>query len=173
MWHTQSRGQTILIQDGQFDSIVTNDNLDVEDPSCLVNWQCYAMAEEVYAAHGLDVENNTVQDSAWGIEFGETCSSGCYAGGSDMTLENDVVAPASTHGPNYAYWRCVAACRAGRNVSADRSAIGGDSVLRWSAGYATTAWAPNSGPPWRPPPRNYYRPVGLPSTVGYQGPIGP
>ena len=173
LWHTESRAQTILIQEGQFSNVTVNNNLMVEDPGCFQNTDCYTESMEIYAPHGMTVLNNTVLNSGLGLRYGETCSNGCNSSGNNMTLESNIAGPVSGQAQNYAIWSCASACTADHNVSADSSAPGSSATMNWGGNWQTTSWTPNVGSPWSAPPAGYYVPVGLASTEGYQGTIGP
>src|SRR5262249_50252643 len=58
VWHTQSRAQTMLLQEGHYDNITVRNNLIAEDPSCFQSTGCITESMEIYAPHGLDVANN-------------------------------------------------------------------------------------------------------------------
>jgi hypothetical protein len=79
----------------------------------------------------------------------------------------------SRQSENYAIWSCASVCTTDHNVSADGSAPGSSATTSWSENWQTTNWTPNVGSPWSAPPAGYYKPVGLDSTEGYQGTIGP
>jgi hypothetical protein len=173
LWHTESRAQTILIQEGSFSNVTVNNNLMVEDPGCFQNVNCYTESMEIYAPHGMTASNNTVINSGLGLRYGETCSNGCNASGNNMTLENNIGGPVSGQAENFAIWDCASACTTDHNVSADGSAPGASSTMNWAGSWQTTMWTPNSGSPWSAPPAGYYKPSGLAATEGYQGTIGP
>lgn len=172
MWHTQSRGQTILLEEGRLDNITINDNLDVEDPTCNALGDCSAYAIYVYDARGLTVQSNTIIDSYYGLLLTNAVP-GARSAGSDYRVSGNVAV--GTGGRSeIAYGRCVSGCDFDRNVTDDLSARQGGStsfVAQWKPAWATTTWGP--GPPYSPPPPGYYRPVGLPWPAGYQGTIGP
>lgn len=48
MWHTQSRGQAILLEEGHLNDVAINNSLDVENPSCDVASNCSGYAIDVY-----------------------------------------------------------------------------------------------------------------------------
>ena len=61
MWHTDSRAQTILIEEGQTNNVTIKNNLDVEDPANFTNSNIYTMAWDVNKSHGETIENNTAK----------------------------------------------------------------------------------------------------------------
>jgi hypothetical protein len=179
IWHCGCRAQTVLIQDTPMDNITIENNLDVEDPSCETDSNCYTSPLTVYAAHGLAFEHNTYVNGAWSASLAQTSLG--YSDPRDMTARYNISAPASALGadqPNYSDWNCTSSCLTGFNVSGDGSAdsaLGGTgNVVNWAPSWATTSWTPVSGPGYKPPPPGYYRPTGLAiSGAGYQGRIGP
>ena len=188
IWHTRTIGQMMLLGDNTYtsklDGITISNNLDVEDPACGAGSRCPSYAMYSFPVHGMTWTHNTIVASVWGVGLGfrGSCTSACYASSTDMTGEYNLAAPvcgsSSVCNRNYSAFVCQGGrCSIGHNVSADGSAnsvLGGRAnVVDWRPEYATTAWAPNSGSPWNPPPAGYYRPVGLPYAAGYQGTLGP
>jgi hypothetical protein len=173
VWHTQSRAQTVLIQEGGYDNVTLNNNLFVEDPGCFQNTACYTESMEIYAPHGMTVNNNTVENTGLGLRFGETCSNGCYSSGTGMTLRNNVVEPKSGQAANYAIWSCASSCTADHNVSADSSAPGSSSIANWTPSFTGTSWSPTNGEPYSPPPAGYYEAKGIGFSAGWNGAGGP
>jgi hypothetical protein len=188
IWHTRSIGQVLLLGDNTFqsklDAITISNNLDVEDPACGPGSSCLSFAMYSFPVHGMTWTHNTIAASIWGVGLGfrGSCTSACYPSSTDMTGEYNLASPAcrssSDCNQNYSAFVCDGGtCAIGHNVSSDGSAdsvLGGhDNVVDWRPEYATTAWTPNSGSPWNPPPAGYYRPVGLPFAAGYQSPVGP
>ena len=188
IWHARARGQTLLLGDNTYPSrlegITVSNNLDVEDPACGPGSGCFAYAMYSFPVHGMNWTHNTIIASTWGVGLGwrASCSSACFSSSTDMTGEYNLAAPvcgsSSDCNENYTAFRCGGGrCVIGHNVSADRSAnsaLGGRSnVVGWRPAYATTAWTPNSGSPWNPPPAGYFRPLGLPYAAGYEGTLGP
>ena len=72
MWHTESRAQTVLIQDTPMNNITIENNLDVEDPNCLTDTGCPTDPIEIYGPHGLTVQHNTIVNGYYGTELGST-----------------------------------------------------------------------------------------------------
>lgn len=188
IWHTRAIGQVLLLGDNTYrsrlDGITLSNNLDVEDPSCGPGSSCLSYAIYSFPVHGMTWTHNTVIGSVWGVGLGwrASCATACYALSTGMTGEYNLASPVCQSRPdcnqNYTAFACDGGgCAVGHNVSADGSAdsaLGGRAnVVDWRPVYATTAWAPNSGSPWNPPPPGYYRPVGLPYSAGYQGALGP
>jgi hypothetical protein len=173
VWHTQSRAQTMLIQEGAYDNVTVNNNLFVEDPGCFQNTSCYTETMEIYAPHGMTVTNNTVDSSGLGLRFGETCSNGCYSSGNNMTLQNNVAEPKSGQASNFAIWSCASACTTDHNVSSDNSAPGTSSVKNWTPSFTTTSWTPVNGEGYTPPPAGYYQAGGFGFSAGWDGTAGP
>jgi hypothetical protein len=180
MWHVKARAQTVLIQDTPMDNIDIENNLDVEDPACETDSNCYTSPLTVYAAHGLRFSHNTYVNGAWSVSLAQTGLG--YSDPHDMTAQYNIVAPASALGsttqPNYSDWTCTSSCVTDHNVSGDgsaNSALGGtDNVANWTPSWTTTSWTPVSGSGYKPPPHGYYQPEGLDiSGAGYQGHIGP
>jgi hypothetical protein len=161
------------------DNITIENNLDVEDPACEHDSNCYTSPLTVYAAHGLTFEHNTYVNGAWSVSLAQTGLG--YSDPQNMTATYNIAGPASPLGadqPNYSDWNCKSSCHTGLNVSGDPSAnatLGGTgNVVNWTPSWTTTSWAPVSGPGYKPPPPGYYQPEGLAiSGAGYQGQIGP
>ncbi|HVX48413.1 MAG TPA: Ig-like domain-containing protein [Candidatus Saccharimonadales bacterium] len=175
LWHTQSRAQTVLIQSGKMDNITIHNNLFVNDPACRIDSNnCPAQDIEVYATHGLNVTNNTVVATAWGLHFPSVCNDGCYASGTDNTLSNNIVEAGAVDGnADYSEWGCASSCTTSQNVSYDGSAVGSSSVKNWTPSYTSTTWTPHDGEPYAAPPSGYYVAKGLPFLAGWNGNGGP
>ena len=188
LWHTRAIGQTLLLGDNTFpsrlDAITVSNNLDVEDPRCGPGSSCLAYAMYSFPVHGMTWTHNTNIGSVWGVGLGwrASCTSACYASSAEVTAQYNVASPvcgsSSDCNQNYTTFACEGGkCVVGHNVSADGSANsarrGHANVVDWRPAYAETAWTPNSGSPWNPPPAGYYRPVGLPYAAGYQVTLGP
>ena len=175
MWHTDSRAQTILIEEGQTNNVTIKNNLDVEDPANFTNSNIYTMAWDVNKAHGETIENNTAISPYWGTMDGVLYqqSSGDYTSATNQTVSGNIVVPTASGGNANFNTSCASSCGYSGNVSGDSSAPGSGSVTNWGASWQSTSWTPTSGSPWTPPPAGYYKPSGLSDTAGYQGTIGP
>jgi hypothetical protein len=171
MWHTQSRGQTILLEQGRLDDVRITDNLDVEDPACDVRGQCAGYAMYVVDARGLSVTENTVVDSYWGVLL-TLAGQGAYPTGSGYDIARNV-AVGTKGNPGLSLGRCTSECRTGHNVTDDSSAsrAGTPALGRWRPRWTTTAWTPQT--PYARPPRGFWRAAGLPWAAGYKGAVGP
>jgi hypothetical protein len=181
MWHDQTCGDTVLIQNTPLDNVQIEDNLDIEDPACNNNTAngCQAEFALVEAPHGLTFNNNTSVNAARGITLGYVSSGdSTYTDPQSMTAQNNITAPSpgQTGESNYGLWDCTSSCTTQNNTSADTSAniLGGTgNVLNWTPSWTTTNWTPPTGA-YTPPPTGYYQPTGLGiSAAGYQGSIGP
>jgi hypothetical protein len=174
LWHTQSIGQALLFQDGHFDNVTINNNLDVEDPACATaGGNCTSYSFWTSDAHGLSFQNNTVVDSYWGMLLTESQTSNDYNGGTDYTVAHNL-AVQTADGPDISYGECVSSCLFDYNVTDDGSAEQAGSthnVVNWKPSWSSTSWTPTL--PYSPPPAGYYQPTGLPFTAGYTGSIGP
>lgn len=176
IWHSQSCGDTVLIQDSPTDNITIRNNLDVEDPTCETSG-CDANPVLVQAPHGLEFQHNTFVNATRGIALGGT-SGTTYTDPHSMTAEYNIATPVITGDRNYSLWNCSSSCTTQDNVSADWSAKtvlrGTGNVVRWMPSWTRTSWMPVSGPGYEPPPPGYYRPTGLAlKGAGYEGRIGP
>jgi hypothetical protein len=172
IWHAQSRGQTILLEEGRLDGVTINNNLDVEDPACDVVGNCAGYAIDVYNSHGLTVQSNTIVDSYWGVllTHSEPMS---YSDGANYNISRNVIVGTKGN-PALSYGSCASACILDYNVSDDASAkqVGSTHfVTHWAAKWGFTSWAPATA--HIAPPPGYYRATGLPWEAGYQGTIGP
>jgi hypothetical protein len=174
LWHTQTIGQALLFQEGHFDNVTINNNLDVEDPSCESDSSnCPSYAFWTADDHGLSFQNNTVVDSYWGVLLTLSQTSEDYDGGTGYTVAHNI-AVGSTDGPNLSYGECSSSCLFDYNVTDDDSAQQGGSthnVVNWKPSWKSTGWTPAL--PYSPPPAGYYQPTGLPFAAGYTGSIGP
>lgn len=180
IWHSQSRAQTVLIQDQPLDNIDVDNNLFVEDPTCEADTNCNTSATTVYASHGQTFNNNTIVNAAWSVSLSQTGLG--YPDPQSMTATKNISAPISALGsasqPNYGDWTCTLTCSSSSNTSADGSASstfgGSGNVNNWTAAWTATTWTPIAGPGYHSPPAGYYQPTGLGiSGAGYQGTIGP
>jgi hypothetical protein len=173
MWHTQSRGQTLLLEEGQLDDVTIANNLDVEDPRCDSAGQCSAYAVFVDDAHGLRVQHNTIVDSYYGVLLTRGGGVG-YPDGRGYDVSRNVIVSARTGSANLSYQNCSAQCAVGYNVTGDRSAHqrgGTQALAHWAPRWGSTAWEPTI--PFAGPPPSYRRAIGLPWDAGYQGLVGP
>jgi hypothetical protein len=174
LWHTQTIGQALLIQEGQFDSISINNNLDVEDPACdVANSNCTSYAFWTADVHNLSFQNNTVVGSYWGVILTISQTSQDYHGGTGYNIAHNV-AVQTADDSDLSYGECTSSCTFDYNVTDDASANQGGSthyVIRWSPRWTSTSWNPTT--PYVQPPAGYYQPVGLPFAAGYQGTVGP
>jgi hypothetical protein len=186
IWHSDARAQSVLIADEPLQNIDIENNLDVEDPACETDSNCYTSPYFVEGMHGLTFEHNTSVNAAWSIILGHVYSY-TYNDPQNMTAENNLTAPVSGDRgeTNYGEWNCTSSCTTANNVSADGSASstlrGSGNVVNWTPSWTTTSWTPVSGPGYLPPPPGYYQPPGLVARsgsqvlvgAGYQGYVGP
>lgn len=156
LWHTQARGQAILVQEGQFDDIRIEDNLDVEDPACTEHSGCDNYMAEVDNAHGLSFSNNTIVGAAFGVLLTASGSSGDYPTGSDYVVTHNIVV-GEDGAPAISYGGCTSSCAFDYNVTGDGSAA------QAGATHSVTDWTPT----WAPGDR--FQPSGLPFAAGYSG----
>lgn len=156
LWHTQARGQAILLQEGHFDDIRIDDNLDVEDPACGQHSGCANYMAEVAGAHGLSFQNNTVVGAAYGVLLTESDESGDYRTGSDYVIAHNVVVGASG-APAISYGDCSSSCVYDYNVTDDGTAAKAD------AAHSVTNWTPA----WRS--GSQFQAAGIPFAAGYSG----
>jgi hypothetical protein len=174
LWHTQTIGQALLIQEGQFDNVTINNNLDVEDPACAVaNSNCDSYAFWTADVHGFSFQNNTVVNSYWGVLLTESQTSDDYNGGTGYTVAHNI-AVQTADGPDISYGECVSSCLFDYNVTDDQSARKAGSthnVVGWKPSWTSTSWTPTV--PYARPPAGYYQPTGLPFAAGYGGSAGP
>jgi hypothetical protein len=155
LWHTQARGQALLLQEGHFDDVRIDDNLDVEDPACGQHSECANYMAEVSTAHGLSFSYNTVVGASYGVLITASGDSAAYTTGSGYTVTHNVVVGAQG-APAISYGGCSSACEFDYNVTDDDSAAEADSV------HSVTHWTPA----WVPDTR--YRPAGLSFAAGVQ-----
>ncbi len=173
MWHTQSRGQTILLEEGYLDNVTIADNLDVEDPRCDTAGQCSAYAVFVANSHGLGVQHNTIIDSYYGALLTRGGGAG-YPEGRGYDVSRNIIVSAKSGSANLAFENCSAQCTVDYNVTNDQSAHQPGTthaVAHWSPRWGSTTWAPTT--PFGGPPPTYWRAAGLPWDAGYQGLVGP
>lgn len=156
MWRTQARGQAILIQEGHFDHVRIDDNLDVEDPACTEHSGCANYMAEVSNAHGLSFVGNTVVGAAYGVLLTASGESGDYPIGGDYVIAHNVVVGAGG-APAISYGECSSSCVFDYNVTDDGSAA------QEHAAHSVTDWTPI----WRP--GSTFEAVGLPFPAGYSG----
>jgi hypothetical protein len=156
LWHTQARGQALLLQEGHFDNIRIDDNLDVEDPSCGQHSGCANFMAEISNARGLSFSGNTVVGAAYGVLVTASSDSGDYPTGSDYVVTHNVVV-GEDGAPAISYGGCSSSCQFDYNVTDDRSAA------RAGAAHSVTNWAPS----WEP--GSTFRAAGLPFAAGYSG----
>lgn len=172
MWHTQSRGQTILLEEGHLDDVTIANNLDVEDPSCNTLGQCSGYAVFVENSHGLRVLHNTIIDSYYGALL-TRASPQAYPEGTGYDISRNVIVGAKG-GSGLSYGNCASDCTVDYNVTDDRTARQPGSARalpHWSPHWHATTWVPAS--PFAGPPSTYWRAVGLQWLAGYQGAVGP
>ncbi len=154
--NTDSRGQTVLIESGHFSNIEINDNLDLEDPACLTNSNCFQYAFWVEPSQGMTFTNNTVVGSYWGVLLGDF-ESGDYSTGSSWTIAHNIIVNTKDNS-NLSYQNCASACSIDYNVTSDGSARQGGSthyVVNWSPKWGNTST---------------YPPLGLPFAAGFTAP---
>lgn len=171
IWHGQSRGQTILMEEGRLEDITINNNLDVEDPACDRLGDCNGYAIYLYDASGLTVRYNAIVDSYWGLLLTNS-SSGSLFRGRDYDISHNIVVGAKGN-PDISY-HCLSGCVFDDNVTDDRSASQGGamrSVTDFRPTWRSASWAPPA--PYFPPPQGYYRATNLPPDLGYQTAVGP
>jgi hypothetical protein len=152
--NTQSRGQTVLIEEGHFDNITIDGNLWQEDPRCLTDPNCFSYAIDVYNAHGLSFEHNTVINSHWGVLLTDT-EAQAYPSGSDYRIAHNIVVGTSGNS-DISYQHCAANCFFEYNVTADGSARQAGSrqfVTDWKPSWSAGA---------------SYTPAGLSFAAGYR-----
>jgi hypothetical protein len=174
LWHTQTIGQALLIQQGHFDSVTINNNLDVEDPACdASNSNCQSYSFWTADVHGLSFQNNTVVDSYYGVLLTESQTSQDYNGGTGYTFAHNI-AVGTANGPDLSYGECSSSCVFDYNVTNDGSARQAGSthnVVNWKPNWTSISWTPTI--PYSRPPAGYYQPTGLPFAAGYTGSAGP
>ncbi len=155
LWHTEAVGQALLLQEGRFDNIRIDGNLDVEDPLCQsANGPCSNYMIESADAHGLWFEHNTVVGARWGVLLTVSNEGGDYPSGSGYTVAHNLVI-GSRSGPDISYGGCAEQCTFDYNVTDDGSARQG------GARHAVVDWRPR----WSDAAR--YLPAGLPFAAGY------
>lgn len=155
LWHTQAVGQAILLQEGHFDRIRINNNLDVEDPRCgSALRSCSNYMIESADARGLSFEGNTVVGAYWGVLLTTSDEQGDYPSGADYTITRNLVV-GSRGGADISYGGCTARCTFDYNVTDDASA------RRSAAAHSVAHWHRR----WADPAE--YLPAGLPFRAGY------
>lgn len=178
MWHFDSRGQTVLVDEGPATNIDISNNLVVEDPLCQtysVPGRCFAYSLGQWAyAHGLRMQNNTVVDPGYGgiMASASDASGGGFSSGSDYQVDHNIAVGAANSvqdSGDFSFGNCSTSCISVDNATDD---LTGDT--HWTPVWETTTWTPHDGSPWVAPPAGYYKPAsGLASDFGYQGTIGP
>ena len=167
VWHADSRAQTLLWgDDGSVSTARANNNLFVEDPSC--GSTCPTISIWESNEHGPDSNVTFSNNTIVGQNLAQSTTGGIFtrAGITNVTVQNNIsVNNASAGLGDYSLNSCT---NCSNNVSQDTSAN-----IRWTPAWQNTTWTPTNGPPWSPPPANYYKPNGIASTYGYQGTIGP
>jgi hypothetical protein len=154
MRNTESRGQTVLIEEGHFDNVTVDGNLWQEDPTCLKDPNCFSYAIDIYNAHGLSFQNNTVIDSHWGVLLTDV-EPQSYPSGRDYQISHNIVVGTSG---NYdiTFQHCATHCTFDYNVTAD------DSAKQAGSHRYVTGWKPvwSAGAA--------HDPVGLDFAAGYR-----
>lgn len=148
--NTESRGQTVLIEEGHFSNIRVNGNLWQEAPLCLTDALCHGYAIDVYNAHGLSFNYNTVIGSYWGVLLTDT-EPQTFPTGSGYTITHNIVV-GTRDNRDISYRDCVESCRFDYNVTSDGSARQGGSrhhVTRWRARWRDHGWYIPAGLPFR------------------------
>jgi hypothetical protein len=180
VWHDQSCGQAVLIQDGPLSSLDFSNNLFVADPNCatLSPFACDASAFLIQASNGMTANHNTIVNELRGVYFGQTTGT-TISNPNTMTAQDNIDVPGTQGGEigNYEQWNCTATCSTGLNTSFDATAnsiMGGSgNVANWTPNWQSTTWtwaSSGGAPPYAPPPSNYYQPSGLSvAGAGYQG----
>jgi hypothetical protein len=155
LWHTQAIGQAILLQEGPFEDVRIDHNLDVEDPACGSRVSsCANYMIESADVHGLSFEDNTVIGAYWGVLLTVSDHSGDYPSGRDYTVTHNIVI-GGRGGKDLALGGCAAACTFDDNVTDD------DSAWRGGVTHAVANWHPH----WTDAAG--YLPAGLPFAAGY------
>ena len=162
MWHTDSEGQTILIQSGDFASVKLSNNLQVEDPKCQTNSECYSYAFSSCAINGFTYTNNTIIDSHWGVLFdNDAGDKSCGTRDANQTIQHNIFA--SPDGPP-----------AGSELGfGDQGSSGVSFDYNVSDdGSAGQAGSKNYVQNWKPQFQDteYYQPEGLPWNAGWTPP---
>ncbi len=155
LWHTEAGGQAILLQEGPFDNVRIDGNLDIEAPGCQSQLSsCPNYMIESADAHGLSFEDNTVVGAYWGVLLTDSNERGDYPTGTGYTITHNLVI-GSGGGADLSYGGCTEACTFDYNVTDDGSA------QRAGATHAVVHWHPR----WRNAARSL--PAGLPFAAGY------
>jgi hypothetical protein len=152
--NTESRGQTVLIEEGHFENIRIDDNLWQEAPICLVQEDCHSYAIQVYNAHGLSFSNNTVIGSYWGVIL-TTGESQSWPTGENYTITHNIVV-GTRDNRDLSFLGCTSNCVFDYNVTDDGSSRQGGSqhhVARWRPRFRDTTW---------------YEPIGLRFPAGFR-----
>ncbi len=174
IWHTDSRAQTMLFEEAGFSAVTINNNLDVNDPGCLTNWNCYtAFFQGCLSNPGFTFTNNTVVDAAWNtlVTNSESDSIGsCFAehssGEGYNVTHNIFVHPDGAQPSGYAevnYAECTSNCVFDYNVTDDGTADQGGSThydANWKPAFADGS-SDASFRSW------YQDPTGLAFQAGY------
>ncbi len=153
---TDSRGQTVLIEEGQFSNLRIDHNLWDEDSQCLTNWNCYSYAFSSCASDGLQFDYNTVIDSHWGTLITNSLDgrTGCRASGTGYSVTHNVFV-GTNGGEDISYAECMRDCVFDYNATQDASANRADST------HYVIDWAPH----WTDPAS--FSAAGLPFAAGY------
>ena len=146
---------------GEFSNYDISNNLFVDSGSSL--------PIQLQTTSGGTVSHNTVADGfQYGIAVGY--NSTCNTASTNLSAQYNIVAGQTGSGAAYRYG-CDSACVNDHNVADSHGGTSGTgSVNGWTPSWQTMTWSPSSG---GPPPSGYYKPVGLSSSYGYQGAIGP
>ncbi|HEX5194080.1 MAG TPA: hypothetical protein VFW09_14860 [Solirubrobacteraceae bacterium] len=174
MWHTQTIGQALLFQEGHYDNVTIDNNLDVEDPACDAHHSdCRGYSFWTADDRGLSFSHNTVIDSYYGVLLTESQTGEDYGRGTGYQVVGNIVV-GTVEGPDISFGECSGSCVFDDNVTDDRSARKAHAthaITRWKPRWTLTGWAPKY--PYSRPPGGYYRPIGLRFAAGYAGSIGP
>lgn len=160
LWESGPGGATL--SDGYTHMTISN-NLFVDEDS--------ATTVDVAGATGLTVTNNTIVGSTFGLLIRGrcTCAAGLDTPGTGYNISNNIVVRDASDGARFRVFCPDSGFCGDGNVSDDdsaRTAFPGSlhSVTNWIPRWTSTAWSPGNGEP----SSGFYRPVGLPSSVGYQ-----
>jgi hypothetical protein len=174
LWHTDTIGQAVLLQEGRYDHVTIDNNLDVEDPACdAPRSDCKGYSFWTADDHGLSFQHNTVVDSYWGVLLTESQTGGDYDRGTDYRVTRNIVV-GTDGGPDMSFGECSGSCVFDNNVTSDHSSRKDGAhiaVARWHPRWRSTSWTPTY--PYFRPPAGYYRPIRLPFAAGYGGSVGP
>jgi hypothetical protein len=190
MWHTQSRGNTFLMESNSPPSqtntgISLINNLGVEDSATCNTGNC-ASNNEVDGPQSSTFTHNTFDGYFFGLMLGCNSSSNLVSGydcggapgtNAGMTTEYNISVPTVVGiggTANWYHFHCDTSCVTSHNVSGDATAPAGTGqVLNWTPAYTTTSWTPADGTAYQPPPTGYYIATGAAAGDGYEGGGGP